>query len=398
MAFRLNADSLAVQETAARFSEREIRPNLDRWTRENTFPREVFQQLGKLGFLGAAFPEKWGGSEMGILNMVLAAEQVGLACPDLVTAFNMNAMTAPLAILNWGNDKQREEYVGPMINGDMIGSIAITESGGGSDAMGNMMTRAVSDGDHWIINGTKMWITLSPVADACLLFAKHDPSAGHRGVSAFIVRYDDLGVSVSRISTTTGSIIPVGEVVLQDVRIPCSRVVGELGEGFRIAMNALDYGRLAVATKSLATGQKLADLGVAYANGRIAFGNPISHYQMIQLQIADMVTELAAGRALLYQASATFDEGLADTRSAALAKYFLGEVALRIANAVMEIHGGCSLSADSAVNHLLQLAHLGRTGEGSANILRIAIAEDAIGLKSMSRHAVARSFNFAEVS
>ena len=390
MSFFLDEESLALQSTARTYAQREIAPHVPDWEREGHFAREVFKRLGELGFLGAAFPESVGGSEMGLLNMVLAAEQVGLASPDLVSAFNMNAMTAPMGIMSWGTSEQHEEYVRPLIQGDIIGSIALTEAGGGSDAMGNMKTRAVRDGSDWVLNGTKMWITLSPVADVCLLFAKTDFDAGHRGVSAFILRYDDPGVSVTRLPTTTGNLIPVGEVVLDNVRLPANRLVGEVGAGFKIAMNSLDYGRLAVAAKSLSVGQVLADLGIAYAQSREAFGSAIGRYQMIQHQIADATTELAAGRALLYQAAATFDGGVADTRMSAMAKYFLGEVTLRIANSVMEIHGGYGVSQEYTVNHFLNLAHLGRTGEGAANILRIALAEDALGYKSMARHALRR--------
>ncbi|GAA4728228.1 acyl-CoA dehydrogenase [Nocardioides endophyticus] len=397
MSFSLSEESLDLQNVARQFAQREIAPNVHDWEREGHFAREVFKGLGELGFLGAAFPESVGGSEMGLLNMVLGAEQVGLASPDLVSAFNMNAMTAPMGIMSWGTPDQHEEYVRPLIQGDLIGSIALTEAGGGSDAMRNMKTRAVLKDGSWVINGTKMWITLSPVADVCLLFAKTDFEAGHRGVSAFILRYDDPGVTVTRLPTTTGNLIPVGEVVLDNVRIPEDRLVGEVGAGFKIAMNSLDYGRLAVAAKSLSVGQVLADLGIEYAKTREAFGNPIGRYQMIQHQIADAVTELTAGRALLYQAAATFDSGLADTRMSAMAKYFLGEVTLKIANAVMEIHGGYGVSQEYTVNHYLNLAHLGRTGEGAANILRIALAEDALGYKSMSRHALRRPLSFEPV-
>jgi glutaryl-CoA dehydrogenase (non-decarboxylating) len=382
-------DNSEFRATAKRYAEREIKPNVRKWMREDYFPREVFRSLGEMGMLGAAFPQAWGGSAVGFLSMVQCAEEIGYACPDLVTAFNMNAMTAPLAILNWGNDEQRSRYVEPLVTGQIIGSFALTEAKGGSDVLGSVRTSAKRDGDDWVINGVKMFITLSPVADVALVFARTDPDAGHRGFSAFVLHYDDPGVQVNPLHFAgLGKVIPVGELVLDDVRLPAGRLVGEVGQGFKIAMNALDYGRIAVATKSLATAQVLHNETVAYAQSREAFGGPIGNFQMIKHLIADVETEIAAGRALLYQAAEAHDSGVAATRLSALAKYFLGEVTLKAANAAMETFGGYGLSDDYLLTHYLALSHLARTGEGSANILRIAIADDALGFKSMDRHSV----------
>jgi glutaryl-CoA dehydrogenase (non-decarboxylating) len=371
------------------FAQREIKPNVRKWMSEDTFPRHIIKALGEMGVLGATFPQQWGGSAVGFLTMVQCAEEIGKACPDLVTAFNMNAMTAPMAILNWGNDEQRARYVRPLIAGELIGGFALTEATGGSDVLGSVRTSAVRDGDDWVISGTKMWITLSPVADVALLFARTDPDAGHRGFSAFVVHYDDPGVSVNPIALSgLGKLIPVGEVVLDDVRIPGDRLVGEIGQGFKIAMNALDYGRIAVTVKSLATAEALFSEAVEYAKTREAFGQPIGEFQMIKRQLADMATEIAAGRALLYKAAEAHDAGIAATKLSAQAKYFLGEVALRAADATMEIFGGYALSDEYPLTHYLNLAHLARTGEGAANILRIAIADDVLGIKSLDRHQV----------
>jgi alkylation response protein AidB-like acyl-CoA dehydrogenase len=374
---------------ARRYAQAEIKPNVSTWMREGIFPGHVVKALGAMGMLGATFPERHGGTAVGFLNMVHCAEEIGYACPDLVTLFNMNAMTAPLAILNWGSPDQHERYVTPLIQGELVGGFALTEASGGSDVLGSVRTRAVRDGDDWLLDGTKMFITLSPVADVALLFAQTDPQAGHRGFSAFVVHYDDPGITVNPIAMSgLGKVIPVGEVVLSETRIPGDRLVGNVGEGFKIAMNALDYGRIAVAVKSLATAQVLLDESVGYAQNRRAFGQPLGSFQLIKRQLADMQAEISAGRALLYQAAEAHDAGVAATRLSALAKYFLGEVALRCADAAMEIFGGYALTDEYPLTHYLNLAHLGRTGEGSANILRLALADDVLGLKSMDRHAI----------
>jgi alkylation response protein AidB-like acyl-CoA dehydrogenase len=234
-----------------------------------------------------------------------------------------------------------------------------------------------------------MWITQAPVADVGLVFARTDPDAGHRGFSAFIIHYDDPGISVNPIALSgLGKVMPVGEVVLDEVRLPAERLVGEVGQGFKIAMNALDYGRITVATKSLSTAQVLFAEAVSYATTREAFGEPIGNFQMIKRLIAEMAAEIEAGRALLYQAADANDAGIAATKQGALAKFFLGEVALHAANATMEIFGGYALADEYPITHYLNLAHLGRTGEGAANILRIAIADDVLGVKSMDRHGI----------
>ncbi|MBA3741367.1 acyl-CoA dehydrogenase family protein [Sporichthya sp.] len=386
----LDDTNLQFRDSARAFAQREIKPFVQDWMRDGAFPRQIFKRLGELGFLGATFPAAVGGTEAGFLNLVLAAEQVGLASPSLVTAFNMNAMTTPMALLNWGTAAQHDEYLTPMIKGDLIGSFALTEPAGGSDALGSMRTRAVRDGDDWVLNGSKVFITLAPVADVAFVFAKTDPNAGHKGVSAFLVRYDDPGVSVQRMAMAPGlgSLIPPGEISFTDVRIPADRIVGDVGDGFKIAMNALDYGRIAVATKSLATGQVIRDHCIDYAQTRRAFGQEIGHFQLIQGHIADMVTEIEAGRGLIYQAAAAHDQGVAATRLSAMAKYYMAEVTFRAANSTMEIFGGYGLTAEYPIVHLLHLAHLARTGEGAANILRIAIAEDALGFRSMDRHNI----------
>ncbi len=392
MDFNLSDENAQVRDLARRFASEELRPHVATWEREKHFPRHVFERLGDLGLLGAVYPEEYGGSSIGFLNMVIAAEEVGKGSPDLVTAFNMNAMTATMAIFNFGSPQQRTDYLPDLIAGRTINSIAITEAGGGSDVLGNMRTTAKLDGDEWVLNGSKLWITMSPVADVCVVFAKTDTASGHQGVSAFILEYTDPGVSVNPLSITPlgGVLIPVGEVVLENVRLPADRLLGDEGSGFKIAMNALDYGRLAVGTKSLAVAEVLRRDGIEYAKSRQAFGHPIGKFQMLQHNIADMVTEIEAGRLLLYRAAASFDDprGVADTRAAAMAKYFLGEVALRVANSVVEIFGAYSFSDEYPINRYLNLALLGRTGEGSANVLRVALAEDALGFKRMDRHAV----------
>ena len=390
MSVFLSDDNAQIQQAARSFAEREIKPYVAQWLQDETFPRHIIKQLGRLGFLGSTFPESVGGSAAGFLNMVLAAEQVGLACPSLVTAFNMNAMTTPMAILNWGSTQQCHSYLTPMISGDLIGSFALTEPAGGSDALGSMASRAVRDGSDWVLNGSKVFITLAPVADVALVFAKTDHDAKHRGVSAFLVHYDDPGVTVKRMDMAPGlgSLIPPGEVFFSDVRLPAERLLGEPGDGFKIAMNALDYGRIAVATKSLATGQVVRDHCLQYATSRRAFGTEIGHFQLIQGHIANMVAEIEAGRALVYQAAAAQDQGVAATRLSAVAKYYMAEVTFRAANSAMELFGGYGLSNEYPITHLLHLAHLARTGEGAANILRIAIAEDALGFRSMDRHQV----------
>jgi glutaryl-CoA dehydrogenase (non-decarboxylating) len=274
-----------------------------------------------------------------------------------------------------------------LLSAEIFGCNAMTEPDGGSDFLGAMRTRAIRDGDDYVINGSKMWITNANVADVAIVYAKTDPSAGHQGVSAFVVPTDTPGFETTRVPCRVlGKLMPTNAVSLTDVRVPAHFMLGAEGEGFKVAMNAMDFGRLSVAARSLGLAQACLDASLEYANFREAFGQKIGSFQMIKHQLADMVVEVAAARHLVYHAAALYDEGIVPTRESSIAKYYAGEVCNRAAQAATEIFGGYAFSDELPISIYLNYAKLWQTGEGSANLQRVLLADDALGWKSMDRH------------
>jgi alkylation response protein AidB-like acyl-CoA dehydrogenase len=250
-----------------------------------------------------------------------------------------------------------------------------------------MRTVAVRDGDSYVINGSKMWITNANVADVALLYCKTDPAAKHRGVSAFLIDTGTPGFEARRVKCRVlGNLMPTNGLSFTDMRVPASCLLGQAGQGFKIAMNAMDYGRLVVAARSLGLARACLDASVDYAKLRTAFGEKIGSFQMIKRQIADMAVDVAAATELVYKAARLYDGGTIATRESSVAKYFAGEVCSRAAQATTEIFGGYAFSDELPISIYLNYAKLWQTGEGSANLQRILIADDALGWKSMDRH------------
>ena len=394
MDFELSPENKAIRETVQRFAQEQIRPHVNEWERNEVFPRAVYEHMGKLGFLGATFPEAYGGSALGFLNFAIIAEEISRAHEALGAAFNMNAMTCPFTVLNWGTEAQRQQYIAPWIQGEKIGFFGLTEAGGGTDVLGGMRTRAERHNDHYRINGAKQFITLGTVADIGILFCKTDPNAGHRGVSCFIVDTGLPGFSTSLVRTRVlGECWPTSTIQLDDVQIPLANLVGQEGQGFQIAMNALDYGRLTVAARCIGIAQAALDDMVEYAKIRTAFGQAIGRFQQIQAHIANTVVELDAARFLVYRLGWMLDiSGTSQPRLSAQAKYYAAEVAYHAAERAYEVFGGYGVTDEyPAARHLNTAAFL-RTGEGSANLLRVLIAEDTLAYRQPDDYQLPQRF------
>ena len=377
----------ALRDTMRRFGAEKIRPQMRELEDTGEFPRDMYRELGALGAFGCIFPEEVGGSDMGFEALAVVAEELAYAYPPLSAAMNLQAATVPLTIRNWGHPGQVDKYVSGLIAGEVLGSNAMTEPDGGTDLLGAMRTTAVRHGDHYIINGSKMWITNANVADVVIVYCKTDTSAAHRGVSAFLVDTNTAGFEANRVKCRVlGSLMPTNSLTFTDMRVPADCMLGAEGEGFKVAMNAMDFGRLVVAARSLGLARACLDAAVEYADLRMAFGEKIGSFQMIKHQIADMVAEVAAATELVYKAARLYDSGTIATRDSSIAKYFAGEVCNRAAQATTEIFGGYAFSDELPISIYLNYAKLWQTGEGSANLQRILIADDALGWKSMDRH------------
>ena len=379
---------------------REVRPSVIERERIGEFPRDLYQQMGGLGFFGCCFPESLGGTGAGFRALAAVSENLAWVYPPLSASMNLQAATVPLTIANWGSPEQQQTWVPGLISGELLGCNAMTEPDGGSDFLGAMRTRAVRDGGDYVLNGAKMWITNANVADVSIVYAKTDPDAGHRGVSAFVVPTSTPGFEAVRVPCRgLGKLMPTTAVSLTDVRVPADALLGAEGQGFVVAMNAMDYGRLTVAARSVGLAQACLDAALAYADERTAFGEKIGSFQMVKKQLADMTAEVAAARALVDLAAERYDAGDLATRECSIAKYYAGEVCNHAAQATAEIFGGAAFMDELPIGLYLNFAKLWQTGEGSANIQAVLIADDALGWKKMDRHkTVLKDLHDAEVS
>ena len=384
----------ALEQTVARFVMREITPAMEAIEAAGDFPHATIEAMGSAGLFGAAFPESLGGSAMGFHAVAIIAEEISRLAPEFGYAMNLQAMTCPFTIYNWGNDEQVARFVPDLIAGRRIGMFALTEPGGGSDAAGSMKTTAVRRGETYRLNGSKHWITFADACDCGLIFAKTDPAAGHGGISAFIIEPKAMAgftaepIEMVGLSRSLRSC----SVFLEDVEIPAANRLGAEGEGFAIAMNALEYGRLTVSARLVGLAQACLDHAVAYARERIVGGRPIAEYQMVQHLIADMAVNIDAARGLARHMADTMDRGEHATRASSRAKYFAGSTARHAAQSVAEIFAAQALAADSPIAKITAYVNMLCIGEGTANVQRILIAEDALGLKDANRHGARNRF------
>ena len=378
----------AVRDMVNRFMETEVAPVMDGFEARGEFPRALVRKAGEAGLYGAVFPESVGGSNMGYLAATVIQEETVRNDVRFASCNNQQGSTCPSCIYFGGTPEQIKKYVPNLIAGKTIGMMSLTESGGGSDAEGNMKTFARRDGDVYRINGQKMWASIANETDVGVLFAKTDRSAGAKGVTAFIVQpkkypgwkaqpIDCMGLSKS---------FRTNIIFLDDFVVPAEDRLGEEGEGFKIIMRTLQPGRLGVAGKALGVARACFEDAVRYANERMLRGQPIGRFQMIQSDIAEMAVAIEASRAIVYKAAQAMDDSLPSNRIAAIAKYHASQTAKLCADKAMQIFGGYGLAVEYRVSRYRAYADMFFTGEGSANVQKIMIAEDALGYKLADRH------------
>ncbi len=388
MDFTLSPDLVQVRDTVERLMIDVAQPAAKIAERDGRFPREAVARLGAEGVFGAAFPEEVGGSALGFQAVGLISEAVSRLEPGFGYCMNLQGMTCPLTIFNWGTEAQVKRFVPDLISGTKIGMFALTEPGGGSDPAGNMKTTAKRQGDRYLLNGSKMFITFSDEADAGVLFAKTDIAAGHRGITAFIVEpkrfkgYRADPVAMSGLSRAFRSCA----VFLDDFEVPEETRLGAEGEGFKIAMTALEYGRLTVSARLLGLAQACLDAASGYARERMIRGGPIGRTQSVQHLIADMTVNIEAARLLVRRLGWTMDKGEPAGREAAQAKYFASIAARHASDAASEIFGGYALADEYPVRKFSGYIDMLNMGEGAPAVQRTLIAEDTLGYKDANRH------------
>ncbi|MFN8482895.1 MAG: acyl-CoA dehydrogenase family protein [Anaerolineae bacterium] len=384
MSFDLTPEQEMIRRTAREFAEGEILPGARDRDREGRFPREILQKLGALGFMGPTVPEEYGGMGLDFLSEAIIFEEIGRADSSIRTTLSVQISLTETTILRWGTEEQKRKYLPRMASGEWIGCFGLTEPGAGSDAS-NLATRAVRDGDEWVINGRKMWISNGGVASLAIVFAQTDPSLKHKGTAAFLVETDTPGFSAPTIHGKLGlRSSNTAELVLEDVRVPAANMLGDIGQGFRIAMSALDDGRFGVASGCVGIIQGCVDASVKYAQERHAFGEPIAGFQLVQELIADMVLDLEAARLLVYRAGYLKNKGVSNTRETSLAKWYASEAAVRAALNAIQVHGGYGYSDEYPVERYLRDAKVATLYEGTTQIQKLIIGRYATGIDAIA--------------
>jgi alkylation response protein AidB-like acyl-CoA dehydrogenase len=382
MEFALTEDQKKVREMAKKFADTEIVPV----ARENDilerFPLAIIRKMGPLGLLGGPVPEAYGGAGLDFISDAIIFEEIGRACSSVRTIVSVQVSLVELSILRWGTEDQKKKYLPALCKGEILGAFAITEPEAGSDAAG-IKTSAKKKPDGWVLNGSKTWISTGSVADIAIIFAKTDPSKGHKGISAFIVEKGAPGFSSREIKGKLGlKSANTAELFFEDCLIPEDSILGGVGEGLKIALASLDNGRYGVAAGCVGIIQGCVDACVRYSKDRHQFGRPIASFQLVQDMIARMYVDLEAARLLVYRAGDLKNKGVRNTLETSVAKYFASEAAVRAATDAIQVHGGYGYSNEYPVERYLRDAKVATIYEGTSQIQKLIIGEHILGIRA----------------
>lgn len=383
MEFELSEELKAVRQLAHDFAEKEIAPTVVLDDQEHKFRKDLVQKMGELGIFGCVIPEEYGGTNLGFLALALISEEIARVHSAIRSYIVMQASPA-LTLLHCGNEEQKLRYIPSLVTGETLGCFAITEPNAGSD-VASMRATAKKDGSRYLLNGTKTWITSATVADAAIVFAYTDRSKRHHGMSVFYVDLNQPGVSRRNLDKLGAHASPTGELVFDNFVIPEDRRIGEEGEGFKNCMNHLNHSRLSCAAGAVGLARAAREAAVEYANQREQFGQKIGHFQMIQDLVAQMVVHEEAARLLVHRAASLADEHKPYNRETSIAKYAAAEAASFNADAAMKILGAYGYSTEFPAERYFRDAKFYQIVEGSSNIQKIIIAQDALGYRRANR-------------
>lgn len=369
----LNEEQDMLREMLRRYATAELAPNADRWEREHHFPREALTELGELGVLGMTVPEAWGGAGLDYLSLVVAVEEIAAghgALSSIVCVQNSLACGIPLA---FGSEAQKDRYLRKLASGEWLGCFCLTEPHVGSDASA-IRTTARRDGEHWVINGNKQFITTGSHADVAIVFAVTDPAAGKKGLSCFLVPTNTPGYVVARIEDKMGQhASDTAQILFDDCRVPVDALVGAEGDGYRIALANLEAGRIGIGAQAVGMARAAHEAAIRYAHEREAFGVPIVEHQAVLFRLADMATQLEAARQLVWHAASLKDAGKPCLKEASMAKLFASEIAEQVASAAVQVHGGYGYTTDFPVERIYRDVRATQIYEGTSDIQRLVI-------------------------
>ncbi len=379
MDFSLNDHQKLIRDTVRRFMENEARPGVRQRDREGRFAAEEIRKLAELGCCGMLVPEEWGGPGLDTVSYVLMLEEVARVDAAMATSLGVTNSAVQVPLLGFGSDAQKEKYLRRLASGEILGSFCLTEPQAGSDAAG-IQTRAVRDGAVYRLNGTKTWVSNGAVAGVFLIFAKTDAAAGGKGISAFLVEPGFRGFRVGRHEEKMGQhSSPSVEIILNDCEVPAENRLGEEGQGLRIALSALDGGRIGIAAQAVGLAQGALEESIKYAKQRRAFGKTISEFQAIQWMIADMETEIEAARGLVLHAAWLKDSGGRMGSAASKAKLYASEMVNRVVGKAVQIHGSVGYSRETDVERMYRDARVITIYEGTSEVQRMIIARELLG-------------------
>ena len=373
----LSDEEKMFQDTVRRFARERIGPHVREMDDAAVFRKDVLHEMFELGLMGIEIAEEFGGQGGNFFQCVLAVEALATVDPSAAVIVDVQNTITNNVIIRWGTDDQKLRYL-PKLACDTVASFALSEAGSGSDAFA-LATRAVKQGDHYLLTGRKLWITNAAEAGLFLVFANANPEAGHRGITCFLVERGFPGFQVGKKEDKLGiRASSTCELILDDCRVPAENVLGEAGKGYKIAIETLNEGRIAIGSQMAGLAQGALDHAIAYAKERRQFGKPIADFQGVQFDLADMATNVEAARLLVYNAARLRDAGLPFVTEAAMAKYFASGVAESVASRAVEIFGGVGFTKDYPVEKLYRDAKIGRIYEGTTNIQKVTIAKQLL--------------------
>ena len=378
MNFELNENQIMISQMVRDFTEKEIRPNLNKWDSEEIFPVETMKKMGELGLLGIFVPEEYGGAGFGYFEYATALMELGKVCGGIGLSVAAHNSLCTGHILYHGNEEQKKKYLPKLASGEWIGAWGLTEANTGSDAM-RMKTTAVQDGDDWIINGTKNWITHGLSGDVAVVLIRTGELLDSNGITAFIIEKGTPGFSAVKIKDKLGvRASETAELIFDNVRVSKENVIGNVGEGFKQAMKVLDGGRISIASLSCGVARGAYEASVQYAKEREQFGKPIGKFQAIAFKLADMATEIEAAELLTFQAAYLKNSKKPVTKAGAYAKYYASEVSVKCGNEAVQIMGGYGYTKEYPAEKFLRDSKLMTIGEGTSEIQKIVISREIL--------------------
>jgi butyryl-CoA dehydrogenase len=383
MDFELSDEQQMVRETARDFTNNEIVPRARENDRNEHFDTELVEKIAAQGYLGAIVPREYGGAGLDYLTYGLVVEEVGRGCSAMRTVISVQTSLVSSAFLRWGTEEQKQHYLPKLCSGEWLGCFGLTEPDTGSDAA-NQKTRARKTDSGWVINGSKMFISLGNHAKLALIFAQTDPEKGHRGLACFLVDTDQPGFQPQEIHHKLGLRgSDTASIGLDDVEVTDDQMLGEIGDGFKVAMSSLDSGRYSVASGCVGICQGCVDASVKYSKEREQFGRPIASFQLVQQMIANMVVDTDAARMLVWRAGFLKDSGKPNTTETSIAKYYATEAAVRCANNAIQVHGGSGYVDDYPVERYFRDVRVTTLYEGTSQIQQLIIGRSVTGVNAL---------------